>query len=347
MASPFGIFHSIGPVPPTFFAPETGSVLEVATPAGPKVLAYGMRTGSAEKLAKVLNAASDRSGAATPYVAVPYDADKHRAGFVRAAEDIAVGVLLMDETPFALVASSAELAAAFRLLDGINDKAAAINEAVLGQLPFASPLGMGPAALLADIIKRVGDAAIGRAGAEPGDATLTHRYLAKDGSEWPTEKDAARRDKLSDACATIERKIARPTEAQAEAMRGGRGYYQHVREHVRDARGLAISLVCMVHVGETAAIVERRPAEVFDVKKPLADHPFNNLVFTNAESLTESPLGRLWQRLTLIDGEGREWDNYVNVLSQNPQAAPVNDVVVAPEPAQPEPSDGGERAEVV
>jgi hypothetical protein len=119
------------------------------------------------------------------------------------------------------------------------------------------------------------------------------RYVANDGSEWPTAKEADWRDaEARVADEALEILGPRP---DLLGFTNGNGYMQHDPSDVLKVRSYLV---------EAAKLFVPGFSDIF--ARPIEDlHPHG--IVGRILSDRGGPLDRAWSRLMCIDGEGREW----------------------------------------
>lgn len=128
-------------------------------------------------------------------------------------------------------------------------------------------------------------------------------YQAVDGSNWPTEAEALKRDAL---CAEVEQAMKPLGPSTDRRHDNGRAFIQHRAEDVLAAKRDIVAL-CARDVDRT---VFNRPAELVHVRG-LAGRILDD---------TGGPLSTAWGRLARIDDYAREWEQQWWVAHPNPEA---------------------------
>ena len=121
---------------------------------------------------------------------------------------------------------------------------------------------------------------------------LINKYQANDGSEWPTEELALKRDQLHAAVATA----MAPLGDTPQAVEYGKGWLQHDPETVAQAKDDILTL-CRAHLN-LAAQYPAFKAQGRDC------HPLS--IVGRVLDDVGGPLGKAWSRFCRIDPEGRE-----------------------------------------
>lgn len=128
-------------------------------------------------------------------------------------------------------------------------------------------------------------------------------YQAVDGSNWPTEADALRRDQL---CAEVSEAMAILGPTTDRRHSNGQAFIQHRAEDVLAAKRRIVEL-CALHVDHK---VFSHPAERIHVRGlagRILDH-------------AGGPLSVAWGRLARIDDFAREWEQQYFAMNPNPDA---------------------------